>query len=293
MREEKQEAVHHAAGDIETGALLVAQVCSVARTPCLRTSSVFLNQDRVFPPENKEGTWILDTGATNHMTGCWDALASLDESVRGAVRFGDGSMVEIQGIRAVTLAGRQDEHRVLTEVYFIPSLKCNIVSLGQLEEAGCRIEIDNGVLEVLEHRQAAQKQCNVLIRAERRNRLYVMTVKVASPICLLPKMDEAAWLWHVRYGHLNLRALQELGSKAMVDGLPVIRGVEQVCDGCALGKQHRRPFPKATVYRATAGLELVHGDLCGHITLPTLGGKLYFLLIVDDYSRYMWIVGYS
>ena len=56
MREEKQEAVHHAAGDIETGALLVAQVCSVARTPCLRTSSVFLNQDRVFPPENKEGT---------------------------------------------------------------------------------------------------------------------------------------------------------------------------------------------------------------------------------------------
>jgi hypothetical protein len=289
MKEEKQEAVHHAAGDIETGALMVAQVCSVARTPCLRTSNVLLNQDRVFPAEYKEGTWILDTGATNHMTGNRDALASLDESVRGAVRFSDGSMVEIQGIGAVTLAGRQDEHRVLTEVYFIPSLKCNIVSLGQLEEAGYRIEIDNGVLEVLEHRQTTQKQCNVLIRAERRNRLYVMTAKVASPICLLTKMDETAWLWHARYGHLNFRALQELGSKAMVDGLPVIRGVEQVCDGCALGKQHRRPFPKATVYRATARLELVHGDLCGHITPPTPGGKLYFLLIVDDYSRYMWI----
>jgi hypothetical protein len=115
-------------------------------------------------------------------------------------------------------------------------------------------------MEVLERQQAAQRQRNVLIRAERRNWLYVMSVKLASLICLLSKMDEAAWLWHARYGHLNFRALQELASKAMVDGLPLIRGAEQVCDGCALGKQHRSPFPKATAYRATAGLQLVHGD---------------------------------
>ena len=43
------------------------------------------------------------------------------------------------------------------------------------------------------------------------------------------------------------------------------------------------------MYRASGGLDLVHGDLCGPITLPTPGGKLYFLLIVDDHSRYMWL----
>jgi len=84
------------------------------------------------------------------MTGCRASLADLDESVRGAVKFGDGSTVEICGIGAVTMAGKNQEHRVLTEVYFIPSLRCNIVSLGQLEEAGCRVEIDKGVLEVFE-----------------------------------------------------------------------------------------------------------------------------------------------
>jgi hypothetical protein len=42
--------------------------------------------------------------------------------VRGSVRFGDGSTVEIQGIGAVAIAGKNSEHRVLTEVYFIPSL---------------------------------------------------------------------------------------------------------------------------------------------------------------------------
>jgi len=75
----------------------------------------------------------------------------------------------------------------------------------------------------------------------------------------------------------------------MVEGIPLIRCAEQVCDGCALGKQHHTPFPQALAYRASAGLELVHGDLCGQITLPTVGGKSYFLLIIDDHSRYMWL----
>jgi histone deacetylase 1/2 len=34
---------------------------------------------------------------------------------------------------------------------------------------------------------------------------------------------------------------------------------------------------------------MVHADLCEHVTPPTPGGKLFFLLIVDDHSRYMWI----
>lgn len=151
---------------------------------------------------------------------------------------------------------------MLTEVYFIPSLKCNIVSLGQLEEGGCRIKIDDGVLKVFELHQAVNQKRGVLIQAERRNRLYIMKVNLTSPVCLVTKMDEA-WLWHARYGHLNFRSLHDLGAKDMVEGIPMIRRAEQVCDVCALGKQHRTPFPQASAYRASAGLELVHGDLCG------------------------------
>ena len=33
----------------------------------------------------------------------------------------------------------------------------------------------------------------------------------------------------------------------------------------------------------------VHGDLCGPITPATNGGRRYFLLLVDDCSRYMWL----
>jgi hypothetical protein len=34
----------------------------------------------------------------------------------------------------------------------------------------------------------------------------------------------------------------------------------------------------------------VHGDLCGLVTPATPGGRRYFLLLVDDLSRYMWVV---
>ena len=69
-KKERQEAAHHANGDVEVGALLVAQVCTVARTLIAEDQRAFLNQERVFLAEYKNGAWILDTGATNHMTSC-------------------------------------------------------------------------------------------------------------------------------------------------------------------------------------------------------------------------------
>ncbi|KAM3310132.1 hypothetical protein ACQJBY_031052 [Aegilops geniculata] len=76
----------------------------------------------------------------------------------------------------------------------------------------------------------------------------------------------------------------------MVSGMPFIDHVDRVCDGCLVGKQHRRPFPAQSTYRASDALELLHGDLCGPITPAIHGGKKYFFLVVDDYSRYIWVV---
>jgi hypothetical protein len=76
----------------------------------------------------------------------------------------------------------------------------------------------------------------------------------------------------------------------MVRGLPRIEQVDQVCDGCLVGKQRCLPFPAASKFRARQQLELVHTDLCVPITPETPGGKKLFLLVIDDMSRYMWLV---
>jgi hypothetical protein len=44
------------------------------------------------------------------------------------------------------------EHQRLDDVYFIPRLTANIVSLGQLDEGGCPVHIDKGVLRIWDER---------------------------------------------------------------------------------------------------------------------------------------------
>ena len=81
-----------------------------------------------------------------------------------------------------------------------------------------------------------------------------------------------------------------LTGENMVEGMPCIEQVDQVCDGCMIAKQKRLPFPAQAAFRVQQQLELWHGDLCGPITPVTPGGKQYFLLLVDDFSRFMWVV---
>lgn len=285
-REKRGEVANLAnAEEEEQPGLLMAQACTLVQiSDAVDALEVNLNEERVVPVPSPAGVWYLDSGASSHMTGCRNMFTTLDESVHGTVRFGDGSVVKIQGRGTVVFECLTGDHRVLGDVYFIPSLRSNIVSLGQLDENGCKITIEGGVMCILDRSR------KILARVTRTgNRLYTVRLQIASPVSLLAQKDDVAWLWHGRYGHLHFRALHSLAHKGLVRGMPPVEHVEEFCDGCAMGKQHRTPFPRATAFRAEKPLELVHMDLCGPITPPTAGGKKYFLLLVDDHSRYMWV----
>jgi hypothetical protein len=74
-----------------------------------------------------------------------------------------------------------------------------------------------------------------------------------------------------------------------VHGLPEIGQVEQLCEACQAGKQRCTSFLVKAEYRARRCLELVHSDLCGPITPAMPRGNKYFLLVMDDLNRYMWV----
>jgi hypothetical protein len=60
--------------------------------------------------------WVLDTGASNHMTGARSAFSNLDIGTVGTVRFGDGSVANIEGIGTVLFACKNGEHRTIPNV---------------------------------------------------------------------------------------------------------------------------------------------------------------------------------
>lgn len=70
----------------------------------------------------------------------------------GTVKFDDASRVEIQGVGSIVFVGKTGEHRVLHDVYYIPVLCNSIMSLGQLDEGGLKVEIDKGVLRIWDRR---------------------------------------------------------------------------------------------------------------------------------------------
>ena len=92
--------------------------------------------------------WYLDTGATHHMTGRREFFSDLDSSVKGSIKFGDASAVKIKGISSFIFKAKTGEHRLLTEVYYIPALKNSIISVGHLDKNGSRMEIEDGVLRI-------------------------------------------------------------------------------------------------------------------------------------------------
>jgi hypothetical protein len=121
------------------------------------------------------------------------------------------------------------------------------------------------------------------------NHLYILNAEVASPVYLAMKGVECAWLWHARFRHLNFPALCKPAREEIVRGLPEVDQADQICSGCLVGKHRRASFPHQAEYMADVPLELVHGDLCGPITPATTSGSHYFILLVDDNSRFMWL----
>ncbi len=60
------------------------------------------------------------------------------------------------------------------------------------------------------------------------------------------------------------------------------------CKGCMLGKNIKKAFPSSDNI-AQGILDLVHSDVCGPMSSPSLSGCLYYVIFIDDYSRKCWI----
>jgi hypothetical protein len=104
--------------------------------------------------EVKEGRrWVLDNGTLNHMIGIWEVFAELETNAYGTMKFGDGSVVEIEGTGTILFVCKTGEHKTLFDVYLIPKLTTNIISLGQMDELGYEVVIRDGVMWVCDEQR--------------------------------------------------------------------------------------------------------------------------------------------
>lgn len=166
----------------------------------------------------------------------------------------------------------------------MPMLRNNIISLGQLAEDGNKVVLDRDLLLIHD------KRGRLLMKVTRSaNRLYKISLEERAPICLLTKAKQNTWWWHSRMGYVNFQALTLMSKEGMAHGLQALLVSRKTCEGCLISKQVRKSFPSQTMFHAKERLELIHGDICEPIYPPTPARNRYFLLLVDDYSRKIWV----
>ena len=176
-RKKKREEANQAnlaqaeAADEEDPTFLMAQVCTITDAGDISDGYVDLVEEHAEvhlgrTEEEYDSKWNLKTGASNHMSGSTTCFNALDRLVVGTVKFGDGAVVAICRSGSVLFTDCNGGHRMFTGVYFIPRLRSSIVSVGQLDEDGCKSVITGGVFTLSDRRR------QVFARSTRaRNRL--------------------------------------------------------------------------------------------------------------------------
>ncbi|CAI5953331.1 unnamed protein product [Closterium sp. NIES-64] len=111
-----------------------------------------------------------------------------------------------------------------------------------------------------------------------------------SAPCSCRLLSHETLLWHHRLGHPSLLRLRGMASRFLVSGLPrslppLPQGPGPTCVPCVEGRQ--RAAPHSSQFPPTeAPLQTLHMDVWGPARVRGQGHERYFLLVVDDYSRF-------
>jgi len=125
--------------------------------------------------EEEEHVWFLDSGCSNHMCGNRSWFIEFDNSFRQSVKLGDDRrlMVEGRGNLRLEINGIIS---VITSAYFVPGLKNNLFSVGQLQEKGLQIVIEDNVCEVWNKKLGKMAMHTTMSK----NRMFIVLAKVRS-----------------------------------------------------------------------------------------------------------------
>ena len=173
-----------------------------------------------------------------------------------------------------------------TRALHTPALNANLISISALDKAGLTTTFGQG-------KGVARKADGTIVLAGKGvNGMYLLeTIETGttSPLAMT-SLSQPVTLeqWHRRLAHCSPLTIKDMASKKLVDGLDISgEDTSGRCEDCILGRQTRRPFDGET-NKDLQPLDLVSFDLWGPSRVPSAGGKLYLMIIVDAGTSYKY-----
>lgn len=230
-------------------------------------------------PNSQNNAWIIDTGATDHMTNDQTKLLFKNPAQQIVVKTANG------GIAPVTCEGsaKLSDSLSLDKILVVPSLSSNLLSVIQIvDELNCYVSF-------------WPKECyfqdietnRMLGSGTRRGRLYYLKEEEeqaqAHAIVQDHEKKGLPWLWHHRLGHLSFGYLKKLKPELFLN-----KDIEFNCDICELAKNHRISYAPST-NKSSIPFMVIHSDVWGPAKISTPNGARYFVTFIDECTRMVWI----
>ncbi|CAI7773799.1 unnamed protein product [Closterium sp. NIES-54] len=226
-------------------------------------------------------TFTLDSGASHCLFRDSTTLTPLPAPV--LVRLADPSGGPVVASSSTVLPCPAVPSGSLSGLH-LPSFSTNLVSTAALQDAMVTTTTPGG------------QRVSICTCTRTGRHVATFTRRPGSSLYTLatepPQVAASAQtlLWHHRLGHPSLPRLRGMHSRLLVSGLP--RSLPPLppspappCLPCIEGRQHTAPH-SSSFPPATAPLQTLHMDVWGPARVSGQGRERYFLLVVDDYTRY-------
>ncbi|CAI7772090.1 unnamed protein product [Closterium sp. NIES-54] len=239
---------------------------------------------------------LLDSGCSHHLMGTKAVFVDMapSDDVKH-VRGFNWALQPVKGRGTVALQGEPRKRVLIPNVLYVPGIQANVLSAGQLKESGVQLQGDGDEMLLV----AATRE--VLGRARYNGRFLCTDLR---PCSTQSSSTEVVALWmitsatkstpdrlHARLAHVGIDTIKSLAKHdvATVLNIKLSTGADPPCVSCVGGNLARHTFPDKGS-DAEEELGVVHIDLCGPFWVAAKDGSLYFLLLKDRHTRFVWVM---
>ncbi|GFS59818.1 retrovirus-related Pol polyprotein from transposon TNT 1-94 [Trichonephila clavipes] len=223
---------------------------------------------------------ILDSGASCHMAKESVWFKNISPEVMDIYLADKNSKMMSQGTGNVSAKTVSTKHcnsinLTITDVSYVPQLRCNLLSVTCLMDKGCKIKSENNCVLIYD------KNHKLITKAFKNNgRLEIKLEPKYNSECFISDQSTNNYeIWHNRLCHLNCKYMLKMKDYIDIDNVNNF-----TCETCDISKVTRKAHYSIDIYQSSQILELPHADLCGPINIESHGGAKYFMVIVDDFS---------
>ena len=219
------------------------------------------------------------------MTGEESLLTEVVKKTGPIVTFGDDSKGFTTGY------GKLKAGNVIIEnISLVKGLKHNLLSISQFCDKGYNVDFRKDKCLI-----SNRKDEKLTLLGVRKGNLFIADLSSTSEgevTCFYAKASsEQSWLWHKKLSHLNFKTMNSLVKRELVRGLPLMEfNQEGLCEACEKGKSKKASHGRKGMTSIAEPLQLIHMDLFGPVNVMSLSRKRYALVMVDDYSKYTWVL---